>query len=469
MNKEIATLITQIARIRNVDTTYVTETLKQSIIAGLKRRYGPDIKPEVEVEPEQGDMRIYLLKTVAKEVKNDGSEISEYEAGKLKPDAKLGEELRVEIPTAEVGRIAIRKTSEELVLKLREAERTKLYDEYVTKRGEIVTGTIQKIGRDEIIVNLGLVEASLPMQEQLKTDHYRQGAPLKALVFRVDKTPFGPRILLSRTHPDFLRRLLHKEIPEIRQNVVEIKAIARAPSFRSKVAVFSVDERIDPVGACVGYRKSRIENVIKELSGEKIDIVQWSKDMQVYITRALGPARVKQVIPEGDTYVVVVPDDEFSIAIGKKGQNVWLAGLLVAAKLEVLKASDFDNRAIMNKATQVKLAELKLDRDIVTKLQDAQVLTLFDIMSIAADQLAEATELPVEQIEELKKKAGEYLRMSDQAAAEAETVEEESETAESETAEAEPEEREPVEEAPQSEPEPEPKAEPEAEEAPKEE
>ena len=415
MNKEIATLITQIARIRNVDITYVTETLKLSIIAGLKRRYGPDIKPEVEIEPEQGDMRIYLLKTVAKEVKNDGSEISEYEAGKLKPDAKLGDELRVEVPTAEVGRIAIRKTSEELVLKLREAERTKLYDEYVTKRGEIITGTIQKIGRDEIIVNLGLVEASLPMQEQLKTDHYRQGAPLKALVFRVDKTPIGPRILLSRTHPDFLRRLLHKEIPEIRQNVVEIKAIARAPSFRSKVAVFSVDERIDPVGACVGYRKSRIENVIKELSGEKIDIVQWSKDMQVYITRALGPARVKQVIPEGDTYVVVVPDEEFSIAIGTKGQNVWLAGLLVDAKLEVLKESDFENRAIMNRATQVSIDELELGEETRTKLQDAQVLTLFDIMSIAANQLAEATGLPLEQIEEMKKHAASHLRLSEQA------------------------------------------------------
>jgi N utilization substance protein A len=439
MNKEIATLISQIARIRNVDITYVTETLKLSIIAGLKRRYGPEIKPEVEIEPEQGDMRIHLLKTVVKEVKNDGAEISEYEAGKIKSDAKLGEEIPVEVPTSEVGRIAIRKTSEELVLKLREAERTKLYDEYVKKRGEIVTGTIQKIGRDEIIVNLGLIEASLPMAEQLKTDHYRQGAPLKALVVRVDKTAVGPRILLSRTHPDFLRRLLHKEIPEIRQNVVEIKGISRAPSFRSKVAVFSADERIDAVGACVGYRKSRIESVIKELSGEKIDIVQWSKDMQVFITRALGPAKVKQVIQEGDTYVVVVPDDEFSIAIGKKGQNVWLAGLLVGAKLEVLKASDFDNRAIMNRATQISIGELRLGEEIQTKLQDAQVLTLFDIMSIAANQLAEATGLEETRIEELKKRAGDYLRRSEQGAAPEEAADEEVEgEAEAEPAPAEP-------------------------------
>jgi N utilization substance protein A len=458
MNKEIANIITQIARIRNVDTTYVTETLKQSIIAGLKRRFGPDIRPEVEIEPEQGDMRIFLVKTVVKEVKNDGAEISEYEAAKLKHDAALGADVQVEVPTSEVGRIAIRKTSEELVLKLREAERTKLYDEYIKKRNEIVTGTIQKIGRDEIIVNLGLVEASLPMAEQLKTDHYRQGAPLKALVFRVDKTALGPRIMLSRTHPDFLRRLLHKEIPEIRQGVVEIKAISRAPSFRSKVAVSSADERIDPVGACVGYRKSRIENVIKELSGEKIDIVQWSKDMQVYITRALGPAKVKQVIAEGDTYVVVVPDDEFSIAIGKKGQNVWLAGLLVDAKLEVLKESDFDNRAIMNRATQVSIAELEMSEETRTKLQDAQVLTLFDIMSIAAGQLAEATGLPLEEIERLKKHAAGQLRLSEQAeeeeeAAEGTVTDEEAEATAEEPAAEEPAREEPTEPAEEPKPE----------------
>jgi N utilization substance protein A len=420
MNKEIVTLISQIARIRNVDITYVSETLKLSIIAGLKRRFGADTRAEVDINPEAGDLNVFVIKTVAAEVQNESLEISLADARKLKPDVKTGDELRVEIPPAEIGRIAIRKASEELMLKLREAERTKLYDEYLKKRGEIVTGTIQKIGRDEIIVNLGLVEASLSSQEQLKTDHYRQGAPIKALVHRVEKAAVGPRILLSRTHPDFLRRLLAKEIPEIRQGVVEIRAVARAPSFRSKVAVYCADERIDPVGACVGYRKSRIENVIKELSGEKVDIVQWSKDTQVFISRALGPAKVKQVIQEDEAYIVIVPDSEFSIAIGKKGQNVWLASLLVGTKLEVLKETDFENRAVMHKASRVSVVDLGLGPELTTRLQDQQVLTAFDLLSIPAKDLADSVDLPVEQIEQLKQQVGVRFREPEKAGTEGE-------------------------------------------------
>jgi N utilization substance protein A len=411
MNKEIANLITQIARIRNVDTTYVCETLKLSVIAGLKRRFGPESRAEVYINAETGDLNVYILKTVVAEVKDESAEIALTEAEKIKPGVKRGEDVKIEIPPADIGRIAIRKASEELMLKLREAERTKLYDEYTKKRSEIVSGTIQKIGRDEIIINLGLVEGTLAAQEQLKSDHYRQGAPIKALVYRVERTPIGPRILLSRTHPDFLKRLLAKEIPEIRQGIVEIRAVARAPSFRSKVAVFSADERIDPVGACVGYRKSRIDGAIKELSGEKIDIVQWSKDMPVFIARALGPAKVKQVVQEGETYIVVVPDDEFSIAIGKKGQNVWLASVLVGAKLEVLKETDYNNRAIMNKAAMIALADLNLGEALTTQLHDSQILTAFDLLSIRTKDLAEATGLEPDVIDDLKKDVDDKLKL----------------------------------------------------------
>ncbi|MEO0108756.1 MAG: transcription termination factor NusA [candidate division WOR-3 bacterium] len=410
MNKEIAALINQIARVRNVDTAYVCETLRQSVIVGLKRRFGPETRADVEIDVDGGSLKVFLLKTVVAEVTNEATEIAQSEAERLRPGVKRGEEVRIEIAPADIGRIAIRKTSEQLTFRLREAERTKLYDEYVKKRGEIVSGTIQKIGRDEIIVNLGLVEGILPLPEQLKTDHYRQGAPINALVSRVERTQFGPRILLSRTHPDFLRRLLIKEIPEIRQGIVEIRGIARAPSFRSKVAVHSADERVDPVGACVGYRKSRIDGVVKELSGEKIDIVHWTKDPQVFITRALAPAKVSQVIPEGDAYVVVVPDADLSIAIGRKGQNVQLAGVLVGAKIEVLKESDFKNRAFMTRATRVPIAELALDEEVTTKLLDAQVLTAFDLLSIPARDLSEATGIPAESIEELKQEARERLR-----------------------------------------------------------
>ncbi|MBN2466104.1 transcription termination factor NusA [candidate division WOR-3 bacterium] len=402
MNKEIANLIVQIARIRNVDVTYVCETLRASIVAGLRRRYGPDTEADAEINSETGEIRVFLAKNVVERVASTAREISASDARKISPSAQPGDMIRVEVPLDELGRIAIRKASDELVVKLREAERTKLYDEFCKKKGEIVTGTVQKIGRDEIIVNLGLIEAALPNHEQLKADHYRQGLPIKAYVHRVEKTPIGPRVFLSRTHPEFLRKLMSREIPEIREAVVEIKGIARSPGFRSKVAVTSLDEKVDPVGACVGYRKSRIENIIKELSGEKVDIVQWSKDPQIFIARALGPAKVSEVIKEGDTHIVVVPDAEFSIAIGKKGQNVWLASLLCGVKIEVLKETDYRNRIIMSKASTIPLTKLGLEEALLGKLTAAGMNTAFDALNSTPEDLARVTELAPEAVEPLK-------------------------------------------------------------------
>jgi N utilization substance protein A len=402
MNKDIANLIVQIARIRNVDVTYVCETLRASIVAGLKRRYGTDTEADAEITPDTGDIRVFLAKKVVQQVASPGREISVADAQAFSPGAQAGDVVRVKLPLDELGRITIRKASDELVLKLREAERTKLYDEFCKKKGEIVTGTIQKIGRDEIIVNLGLIEAVLPSREQLKADHYRQGLPLKAFVHRVEKTPIGPRVFLSRTHPEFLKKLLAREVPEIKEGVVEIKGIARSPGFRSKVAVSSLDEKVDPVGACVGYRKSRIENIIKELSGEKVDIVQWSKDPQVFIARSLGPAKVSEVLKEGDTHIVIVPDSEFSISIGKKGQNVWLASLLAGVKIEVLKETDYRNRVIMGKAAGFNVAGLGLDETTLSRLQAASINTAFDLLNATPEDLARITEFAPESVEPLK-------------------------------------------------------------------
>lgn len=401
MSKEIANLIVQIARIRNVDITYVCETLRASVVSGLKRRFGPDTEVDVEISPETGEIRVYLAKKVVERVDSPGQQISVEAAQRTNPSAQAGDVVRVELPLDEIGRIAIRKASDELLLKLREAERTKLYDEFSKKKGEIVTGTVQKIGREEIIVNLGLIEAVLANREQLKTDHYRQGLPIRAFVHRVEKTPIGPRVYLSRTHPEFLRKLLSREVPEIKEGVVDIKGIARSPGFRAKVAVASNDDKVDPVGACVGYRKSRIENIIKELSGEKVDIVQWSRDPQVFIARALGPAKVSEVIKEADTHIVVVPDDEFSIAIGKKGQNVWLASLLAQVKIEVLKESDYRNRVIMNKASRVPLDQLGLEAELVPKVQAAGINNAFELLNCPAEEFARVTELPPESIAKL--------------------------------------------------------------------
>ncbi len=408
-SKEVANLITQIARIRNVDITYVCETLRTSIIAGLKRRFGANTEAEVDISPDKGEIRVFLIKKVVDRVQNSGWEISIDEARQLNPDVNIGDSLRVELPLDEIGRIAIRKASDELMLKLREAERDRLYEEYSRRKGEIVTGTIQRIGSNEIIVNLGLIEAVLLNQDQLKTDHYRQGMPIKAYVYRVEKTPIGPRVYLSRTHQDFLRKLLVREVPEIKEGVVEIKAIARAPGFRSKVAVASLDDKVDPVGACVGYRKSRIENIIKELSGEKIDIVQWSRDLQVFIARALGPAKVSEIIRENDTYVVVVPDSDYSIAIGKGGKNVALAGKLTGTKIEVFKESEYRNRMIMNRAAKTPLETIGLEGGVGERLASAGFKTAFDVLNASVQDLVRITELEPENVEQLKQQIRERI------------------------------------------------------------
>ena len=401
MNKEIANLIIQIARIRNVDVTYVCETLRASIAAGLKRRFGAATEVNVEISPESGEIKVFLAKNVVERVDNQGQQVTLADARVVNASAQVGDVLRVELPLDELGRIAIRKASDELLLKLREAERTKLYDDFAKKKGEIVTGTVQKLGREEVVVNLGLIEASLSVREQLKNDTYRQGLPIKAYVHRVEKTPLGPRVFLSRTNPEFLRKLLTREVPEIKEGIVEIKAISRSPGFRSKVAVTSNDEKIDPVGACVGYRKSRIENVVRELSGEKVDIVQWTRAPQVFIARALGPAKVSEVLKEGESYIVVVPDSEFSIAIGKKGQNVWLASLLTETKIEVLKESDYRNREIMGKATKVGLADIEMDEALRERLKAAGSNSAFDLLNLPPEELARILELEGEPLEEL--------------------------------------------------------------------
>jgi len=408
-SKEISNLITQIARIRNVDINYVSETLKLAIIAGLKRRFGPDAEFEVEINPETNLIRVFIIKQIVEQVTEPTLEINKDEALKINREAQIDTKIRIEIPLEEIGRSAIRKASDELILKLREAERNKLFDEFNRKRGEIISGTITKIGKDEIAVNISLSEAILTNRDQLKTDHYRQGAPIKAIVYRVDKTPIGPRIYLSRTHNDFLKKLLTKEVPEIREGIVEIKAIARSPGFRAKVAVSSNDEKVDPVGACVGYRQSRIQSIIKEISGEKIDIVLYSKEIITFISRALAPAKTKEIFKEGEGYFVIVPDEDFSIAIGKKGQNVWLASNLAGTRLEVLKVSDYQNRQMNNKAKSISLKDLELSEEETTKLQDAQIITAFDILNIPTEQLAAASNYEPEKIEELKKIVKERL------------------------------------------------------------
>ncbi|MEM2175067.1 MAG: transcription termination factor NusA [Candidatus Micrarchaeia archaeon] len=408
--EEILNYLSEIARKRNVDVLYVNEALKESLILGLKKRYGQDSEPEVEIDLERGEIKIFLNKTVAESVMKFGKEISLEEAKAIKPDAKIGDKIKVPLPLNEVGRSTIQKATDELVNRLRSVEKNKLYEEFKKKEKEITSGTIYQITKDRIIVNLGAVEGYLLPQDYLKSDRLRQGAVIKAYVIKVEKTPLGPRVHLSRTHQEFVKKLLTKEVPEIQQNIIQIKAIARIPGVRTKIAVHSEDEKIDPVGACVGFKRSRIENVLKELGEEKIDIIQWSKDLKIFIARALSPAKTKEVIKEDDKYIVIVPDSDYPIAVGKKGNNVNLASRLTGANIEILKLSDYLDRQVKEKAKTISLKELDLSNILLEKLAENQIINAFDLLTAPDENISKFINYDIEQVKKLKKDVEEKIK-----------------------------------------------------------
>jgi N utilization substance protein A len=408
--EEILAYLSEIARKRNVDVLYVSEALKESLIVGLKKRYGQDSEPEVIINLADGEIKIFLNKTVVETPIKLGKEISLAEAKTIKPDVQIGDKIRVPLPLEEVGRSTIQKAADELVNRLRSIEKNKLYEEFKKKEKEIISGTIYQITKDRVIVNLGAVEGYLLPQDYLKSDRLRQGAVIKAYVVKVEKTPLGPRVHLSRTHQEFVKKLLAKEVPEIQQNIVQIKAIARLPGVRTKIAVYSEDDKVDPVGACVGFKRQRIENVLKELGEEKIDIIQWSKDLKVFIARALSPAKVKEVIKENDKYTVIVPDSDYPIAVGKKGNNVNLASRLTGANIEILKLSDYLDRLIKEKAKSISLKELDLSDILLEKLAENQILNAFDLLITPDENLGKLINYDVEQVKILKKDIEEKIK-----------------------------------------------------------
>ena len=408
--EEILAYLSEIARKRNVDVLYVSEALKESLIVGLKKRYGQDSEPEVIINLADGEIKIFLNKTVVETPIKLGKEISLAEAKKIKPDVQIGDKIRVPLPLEEVGRSTIQKAADELVNRLRSIEKNKLYEEFKKKEKEIISGTIYQITKDRVIVNLGAVEGYLLPQDYLKSDRLRQGAVIKAYVVKVEKTPLGPRVHLSRTHQEFVKKLLAKEVPEIQQNIVQIKAIARLPGVRTKIAVYSEDDKVDPVGACVGFKRQRIENVLKELGEEKIDIIQWSKDLKVFIARALSPAKVKEVIKENDKYTVIVPDSDYPIAVGKKGNNVNLASRLTGANIEILKLSDYLDRLIKEKAKSISLKELDLSDILLEKLAENQIINAFDLLITPDENLGKLINYDVEQVKILKKDIEEKIK-----------------------------------------------------------
>jgi N utilization substance protein A len=347
MRSDFMLAINQLCAERKLAPEVVLEAVEASLISAYRRNFGAATNIEVKIEPDTGDVRVYAAKEVVADVADNKAEISLPEARALKSDAVLGDVLMVESTPRDFGRIAAQTAKQVILQRLREAERDVLFSTYADSAGEIANGTIQShdLHSGDVIVNLDGAEAVLPAREQVPNEKYRRGQRLRAYVVEVRKGSRVPQITLSRRSPALLRRLLELEVPEIFNGAVEIKAIAREAGSRSKVAVHATQEGVDPVGSCVGVRGGRIQNVVNELGGEKIDVVQWSPDVGTFIANSLSPAKVmnvllNDVLDGGKTATVIVPDRQLSLAIGKEGQNARLAAKLTNWRIDIKSATE---------------------------------------------------------------------------------------------------------------------------------
>ncbi|HPC03223.1 MAG TPA: transcription termination factor NusA [Syntrophales bacterium] len=344
---ELKRLIEQMGKEKGIDKELIVEALTSAVLSAARKKLGQNLILEVQYNDDVGEIEVFQFKTVVDKVINEDTQISIDEARDTLDDAaELGDSLGVKLDTSSFGRIAVQTARQIVIQKVRDAERDKIYDEYKDRKGEIISGFVQRFEQGSIIVNLGRTEGILPTSEQISRETYKRGDRVRAYVCDVRKTLKGPQIVLSRTHPSFLKSLFELEVPEISEGLIEIVGVAREPGNRSKISVKTREKDIDPVGACVGVRGSRVQSVVQELKGEKIDIVPFVSDPVQYVCNALSPAKVDRVLMYDELHAmeVIVPDDQLSLAIGKNGQNVRLAARLTGWKIDVKSKSRMEKK-----------------------------------------------------------------------------------------------------------------------------
>lgn len=344
MISDLKRMIEQVSREKGIDPYILVKALEEAVKAAARKKHGPDYELEVTYNEELGEIEVFEFKEVVTEVTSPALQIDLKKAREIDPECELGDDLGVKMDTEAFGRIAAQSAKQVIMQRLKEAERDIVYDDFKDRRGEIINGIVQRFDRGNIVVNLGRTEAELPLKEQISKETYRQGDRIRAYILDVRQFSRGPQIILSRTHPNFLAALFENEVPEISEGIVQIVQVAREPGSRAKIAVASRDSDVDPVGACVGMKGSRVQAVVQELRGEKIDIVTWNPDPAKFICNALAPAEIVRVIVDesGHSMEVVVPDDQLSLAIGKKGQNVRLASRLTGWAIDVTSETNYN-------------------------------------------------------------------------------------------------------------------------------
>jgi transcription termination/antitermination protein NusA len=341
MSLDLNAIMGQIGRDKGIDKRLLIEAVESAMLSAAKRHYGHSLNLEARFAEESGEVEVFAYRVVVDRVEDAATQMSLEEALQLAPSAVIGEEFGFRLDSKELGRISAQTAKQVIVQKLRDAEQGVIFEEYKESKGNLINGIVQRYDRGNVIVNLGRTEAILPRREQINREKYRQGDRIRAMILDIDPSNRGPQIIISRSHPEFLARLFEIEVPEIADGSIQIKSVARDPGERAKVAVYSKDDSLDPVGACVGVRGSRVLAVVQELRGEKIDIVTWTPDEPSFVARALSPAEVARVVVDEDHHSmeVIVNDDQLSLAIGRRGQNVKLASKLTGWKLDVRSVS----------------------------------------------------------------------------------------------------------------------------------
>ena len=327
----------ELAREKGVEEEVLFDAIEAALISAYKRNFGSAQNVRVVLDRTTGAYHVYAIKTVVETVEDDVQEISLAQARTIRPDYEVDDVLEIEVTPANFGRIAAQTAKQVVVQRVREAERGIIYEEFMSREGDIITGLVSRVENRNVFIDLGKTEAVLTPTEQIAGETYEHGDRIKAYIVEVKKTSKGPQIVVSRTHPGLLKRLFELEVPEIQEGIVEIKSVAREPGMRSKIAVYSKDDDVDPVGSCVGHKGMRVQAVVDELGSEKIDIVKWNEDSAKFIANALSPAKVVSVAVNEDEKVsrVVVPDYQLSLAIGKEGQNARLAAKLTGWKIDI--------------------------------------------------------------------------------------------------------------------------------------
>ena len=360
MNRELISVIDEIGRQKGIDKTKVIGAIEAALQTAAKKRFGQAENIQVEIDSKTGEISVVSKKTIVESVSNPKAEISLKEARAYDSEAEIGDEIGSLIEMDELGRIAAQTAKQVIFQKVREAEWEAVQKEYSTRQGDLVNGIILGMERRNYLVDLGKTEAILPIQEQIPRETYRRGDRVKAMLLEVRRTPKDVQVILTRSHPQFVSKLFELEVPEVMEKIVEIKAVVREPGDRTKIAVTSREKAVDPVGACVGIKGSRVQAVVRELRGEKIDIITWTSDPRVFIAEALNPATIEKVgvDEEKKSALVVVADSQLSLAIGKNGQNVRLAARLTGWKIDIISATEYEKeKAERDKEIKAALAE----------------------------------------------------------------------------------------------------------------